>query len=78
MNINKDKKLLSFIIDFLELEFNTMLMEAKLPKDKLIKVMKKVERVLEKRSSTIHKELQSLVDFFSFIAKIVYLGQTFL
>lgn len=53
-------------------------MKAELLKDKLIKVMKEIEKVLKKRSSTIHKELQFLVDFFSFIAKIVYLGQTFL
>ena len=40
--------------------------------------MKEVEKVLEKRNSIIYKKLKTLLDFFSFIAKIVYLGQTFL
>ena len=66
------------MVDFLGLEFDTVLMEARLPKDKLTKAMEGVGRVLEKRSSTTHEELQSLVGLFSFAAKVVYPGRAFL
>lgn len=61
-----NKKQLGCIVDFLGLEFDTVKMEARLPKDKLEKAIKGVARLLEKRSSTTHEELQSLVGLLSF------------
>ena len=52
-------------------------MKAQFLKDKLNKAIEKVTKFLEKKSSTTHKKLQSLVDFFSFAAKVIYLGQAF-
>ena len=65
-------------MDFLGLEFDTVKIEARLPKGKLEKAIKKVAKLLEKRISTTHEELQSLVGLFSFAAKVVYLGRAFL
>ena len=78
VGVNGEKKQLGCIVDFLGLEFDTLLMEARLPKDKLIKAIEGVARILEKKSSTTHKELQSLVGLLSFAAKVVYPGQAFL
>lgn len=61
-------------MDFFRLEFNPVKMEARLPKNKLEKAIKRVAKLLKKRCSTIHEELQSFVSFFSFAAKVVYLG----
>lgn len=53
-------------------------MEARLPKDKLKKAIEGVAKVLEKKSSTTHEELQSLVGLLSFAAKVVCPGRAFL
>lgn len=53
-------------------------MKACLPKDKLEKTIKEIAKLLEKRSFTIDKKLQSLINFFFFTAKVIYLGQAFL
>ena len=53
-------------------------MEARLPKDKLKKAIEGVAKVLEKKSSTTHEELQSLVGLLSFAAKVVCPDQAFL
>ena len=60
------------------LEFDTLQMEARLPKDKLNKAIEGVTKILEKKSSTTHEELQSLVGLLSFAAKVIYLGRAFL
>ena len=53
-------------------------MEVRLPKDMLKKAIKRVAKVLEKKSSIIHEKLQSQVSFFCFTAKVVCLGRAFL
>ena len=78
VGVNGEKKQLGCIVDFLRLEFDTLLMEARLPKDKLKKAIEGVARILEKKSSTTHEELQSLVGLLSFAAKVVYPGRAFL
>ena len=78
VGVNGDKKQLGCIVDFLGLEFDTVKMEARLPKDKLEKAIKEVAKLLEKRSSTTHEELQSLIGFLSFAAKVIYPGRAFL
>ena len=52
-------------------------MEARLPKDKLKKAIEGGGKVLEKKSSTTHEELQSLIGLLFFAAKVVCLGQVF-
>ncbi len=53
-------------------------METGLPKDKLKKTMEQVAKILETKSSTTHKDLEPLVGFLSFAAKVVCPGHTFL
>ena len=65
------KKAIRLHYDFLGTEFDIILMKARLPKNKLIKTIEQVTRILEKKSSTPHKELQSLVGLLSFVAKVV-------
>ena len=57
------KQQLSCNADFLGLEFDTLLMEVQLPKDKLKKAMEGVANVLEKKSLTTNEEIRSLVSF---------------
>ena len=76
--VNDEKKQLGYIIDFLGLKFDTLQMEARLSKDKLNKAIEGVTKFLEKKSSTTHEELQSLVGLLSFVAKVIYPGRTFL
>ena len=72
--VNDEKKQLRWIVDFLGLEFDTTQIEAYLPKGKLNKAVNGVTKNFEKKRSTTHKELQSLVGFLSFAAKVIYLG----
>ena len=76
--MNNEKKQLGCIIDFLGLEFDTLQIEACLSKNKLNKAIEEVTKILKKKSSTTHKELQSLVNFLSFISKVIYLSQSYL
>ena len=78
ISVNGKKKQLGCIVDFLRLEFDTLLMEARLPKDKLKKAIEEVARILERKSSSNYEELQSLVGLLSFTAKVVYPGRAFL
>ena len=77
VGVNNKKKQLGCIVNFFGLEFVTLLMEAQLPKNNFIKAIQAVARILEKKSSTTCKELQSLVGLIFFVAKVVYLGQAF-
>lgn len=69
VGVNYEKKQLGCIVDFLGLEFDTLYMEARLPEDKLKKAIKEVTKVLERRSSTTHEKLQSLVGILPFASK---------
>ena len=55
---NLGKKQLGCLVDFLGLEFETVKIEACLPKDKLKKAIQRVVELLERRSSTTHGKLQ--------------------
>ena len=72
------KKPLCCNVDFLGLEFDTLLIEAWLPKDKLQKAIEKVATILKKKSWTTNEELDSLVGLHFFAAKIVCPGRAFL
>lgn len=71
IGVNNRKKQLGCIVDFLGLEFDTLQMEARLPKHMLKNIIEGVAKILEKKSSTSHEELQSLVGLFLFAAKII-------
>lgn len=65
------------IIDFLGFKFNTLKIEVQLPKDKQNKAIEKIENILEKKNSIIHKKLQSLVVLLSLATKNILPNQTF-
>ena len=75
MSVDGKKKQLGCNIDFIRLEFDALLMGARLPKDKLKKAVEEVAKILEKKSSATHEELESLVGFLFFAAKVVCLDQ---
>ncbi len=62
---------------FLGIELDSLLMEARLPADKLDKAKLWVTRML-KHNIIEYNDLQSLTGFFSFTAKVVRLGRAFL
>lgn len=66
MSVNNKKKQLGCIINFLKLKFDTLHIEAQLPKNKLKKAIKNIKRILERRSFTTNKNC------FLFAAKVVY------
>lgn len=66
------------IMDFSSLEFDTLKIKTQLPKNKLDKIIKRVNNILEKKSSIIYKKLQSLVGLLFFTTKVVLPSQTFL
>ena len=49
VSFNGKNKQLSCNVDFFRLEFDTLLIEARLPKDKLKKTIKRVAKILEKK-----------------------------
>ena len=65
------------IADFLGIEYDSSLMQARLPPDKLVRARKTVKDLLNKPSIS-HQELESAVGFLSFAAKIVIPGRAFL
>lgn len=65
------------IINFLGLKIDIFKIKAQLPKDKLDKVIEKIENIFEKKTFTTYKELQSFVNFLFFANKIILLSQTF-
>ena len=77
LRTNDKKETSDTLINFLSIEFDSMLMEARLPSSKHARAMKLVAAAVNAASLT-HRELNTLVDFLSFCAKIVILDRTFL
>ena len=77
LNINHTKDILGTIADFLGIELDSNLMQARLPPDKLIRARNTVENLLN-RPTIPHRELEAAVGFLSFAAKIVIPGRAFL
>lgn len=75
--VNHTKDILGTIADFLGIELDSILMQARLPPDKLDRARKTVADLL-KRATIPHRELESAVGFLSFAAKIVIPGRAFL
>ena len=77
LKINHKKNICDTIVDFLDIELDNELMKARLLKKKLERVIHEIKSIL-KQSSLLHIELQSLVDFFSFVVKMMISSKTFL
>lgn len=77
LSINDKKSLAGAIVEFLGIELDSLTMEARLPPDKLQRAKREVERVL-KGKSVSRLELQKVVGFLCFAAKVVVPGRAFL
>ena len=75
--INHTKDIIGTIADFLGIELDTKLMQARLPPDKLARARNTVDDLLKRRTISRH-ELELAVGFLSFTAKIVIPGRAFL
>ena len=77
LSVNHSKDVIGTIADFLVIEFDSNLMQARLPPDKLARARNTAKDLLN-RPSISHQELESAVGFLSFAAKIVIPGRAFL
>ena len=77
LSINTLKDVASTVAVFLGIEMDSNLMEARLPADKLARTRSLMATHLN-NSSISHSELQSLVGFLSFAARVIVPGRAFL
>ena len=75
--VNRKKDICDTTADFLDIELDSELMEARLPPKKLERAVHGVKSALG-QSFLSHIELQSLVGFLSFAAKVVISSRAFL
>ena len=75
--VNHSKDAMGTIADFLGIEFDSTLMKARLPPDKLARARNTIKDLLN-RPSISHQELESAVGFLLFAAKVVVPGRAFL
>ena len=73
ISINHTKDVMGTTADFLGIEFDSVLMQARLPPDKLVRARNSVEDLLN-WTTISHFELESAVGFLSFAAKVVVPG----
>lgn len=66
---------MGYIVNVFRLKFDILQIEVWLPKDKLKKIIKRVAKILERKSSISYEELQSLVSHLFFAVKIICLDQ---
>ena len=77
LTVNHSKDAMGTTADFLGIEFDSTLMQARLPPDKLIRA-RKTAKDLQNKAYISHHELESAVGFLSFAAKVVIPGRAFL
>ena len=77
LKVNVKKNVCGTLVDFLGIELDSSLMEARLPPKKLDMAVQAVKTALA-QTSILRTELQSLVGFLSFAAKVVIPGRSFL
>ena len=75
--VNHTKDILDIIADFLGIELDSILMQARLSSDKLDRAKKTMTDLL-KRATISHRELESAIEFLSFATKIVIPERAFL
>ena len=77
LQVNHSKDAMGTTADFLGIELDSMLMQARLPPDKLARARSTVDDLLSKRVISRHG-LEAAVGFLSFAAKVVVPGRAFL
>ena len=77
LSVNHSKDITGTIANFLGIEFDSSLIQARLPPDKLARARNTVKSLLN-RTTVSHQELESAIGFLSFAAKVVVPGRAFL
>jgi hypothetical protein len=77
LSVNYSKDAIGTKADFVGIEFDSILMQARLPPDKLHRARNTAQGLL-KKPTIPHSELESAVGVLSFAAKIVVPGRAFL
>ena len=77
LKVNHKKNVCDIIVEFLNIKFDNDFMKTRLLKKKFERAIQKIKLIL-KQSSLLHIELQSLVNFFSFVVKMMISSKTFL
>ena len=77
LKINEKKNKKGTVVEFLGIELDTHLMQARLPAEKLQKAKDLVQSTLNK-STIARNELDTLLGFLRFAAKVVVPGRSFL
>lgn len=75
--VNHTKSVLGTTAEFLGVELDSDLMQARLPRDKLLRAKNTVSDLLTK-ATVPYRVLESAVGFLSFAAKVVVPGRAFL
>ena len=75
--VNHTKSVLGTTAEFLGIELDSNLMQARLPKDKLLRARNTVSSLLTK-TTVPHRVLESAVGFLPFASKVVIPGRAFL
>ena len=77
IRIKESKSITGTTADFNGIEFDTIMMEARLPPQKLTKAQDLVTTLLKWRKVTLY-ELQSATGYLAFCAKVIPIGRSFL
>ena len=74
--INHKKNICNIIVDFLDIEFDNEFIKTRLLKKKFERAIQKIKSILN-QSFLSYIELQSLVDFLSFVVKMIISNKVF-
>ena len=77
VTVNIKTDLVSTVVDFLAIELDTNLMQARLPQEKLDKARSLVKEALQKLTLS-YQEQETLIEFLSYASKVVVPGRAFL
>lgn len=77
LKINEDKNIRGTLVEFLGIEIDSLAMEARLPKNKLLRARTWVKQTLQEKQIS-RNELRLLLRFLSFAAKVMVSGRIFL
>lgn len=77
LTVNRKKNVTGTTVEFLGLEIDTISLQARLPRDKLVKGESMLSAI-QKRTSISRSELEAIIGFLSFASKVVIPGRSFL
>ena len=75
--MNHKKNICNIIVEFFDIELNNIIMKIRFFQKKLLKIITFVTKTFQNTIIT-HSNFQSLIEFFSFVVKIVISNRAFL